>query len=381
MDSDKAVQKLRLRAAVHVFKQIALGGEHEPGSAQMLRLFDEFHELSMNSAISPRAWESWFSATAPTPHRRKMEALDVLAAKFLKRQSEAQQDATILQKDYFVEMVHGGLMRQLFACRTAKRVRDEVIAQASAYVPPSQLHLHFDAIEVASLSVGLGDMRWDEVKAVAATRILELLHERWGPRNGTVYLSFTPNSWFDCGTPGCSNDTIRGTILARFKPDLSQRYLERGASPDWERTGIAPDVSPIHIYKALFAIAADSNFLIGDRFSAWYMDLATAVLAMHALAWTDRYKTFGLAISDEVLFWAALNEVLFEPSGLEIDNLPLRAAMARCDARWTLDSYYVFARARESYNAELSSLGLTRQDVFSTAMSATQQHPLVYAVG
>jgi hypothetical protein len=164
----------------------------------------------------------------------------------------------------------------------------------------------------------------------------------------------------------------------RFKNDFFEKSLNARAIPDWNIAGIEADVSPLHIYKVLFSLAADSKFLVADRLAAWSLDLATSALAMHALAWTDRYTTFDQPISDELIFWCAFDDLFFKQESIDSDNQNFVGAMSRCNAKWGIDSFEVFLRARKTYLNELKDLGISESDVISTAMQATSVHPLIY---
>ena len=111
---------------------------------------------------------------------------------------------------------------------------------------------------------------------------------------------------------------------------------------------------------------------------AWSLDLATAALAMHALAWTDRFTTFDQPISDELLFWCAFDDLFFKQESIDSDNWDFVRAITRCNAEWRMNSFEVFLRARKIYHDELTDLGTSESEIIALAMQATSVHPLSY---
>lgn len=369
-----SIALLRLKFATNHFKRMMLGDLHVPGKAQTSTVFEALTGKAGENALTDRTWQSWFSNSPRVPKQEKIKTLDTLAASMNRGRPEE-----VLPVNIYSEMVHGGLTHYLLAPSKSKHPLDTLLARANNYQPLSPLHLHMDALEIDALIDGFGeDVPWTAVKAIGAQRILELLAERWGPRHGSVYSGFSSNlslRW-EAATPE-ERSKLR-EFYARFKPDLFEYFLNAKASPNWSQIGVDADVSPLHIYKVLFALAADAEFLVADRLVTWALDLATAALAMHALAWADRYTTFGLHITDELIFWAAFDGLLFNSEPLEPDNRELVAAMTRCSAEWNLAAVETFLRARETYHSELSELGVSVNEVFAVAMQATKVHCLVY---
>jgi len=154
--------------------------------------------------------------------------------------------------------------------------------------------------------------------------------------------------------------------------------MQAGAKPNWIKTGCGPDVAQNHIYKLLFALAADPEFLVEDRLHAWVLDLATSSLAMHALAWTDRYNTMAHQNTDEQLFWGAFHEIFFGSEPLETGGWNLLAAIACWDADWGTETFELFCAARDIYRSRLSDGGISFEEVISASMQARIGHPIVY---
>lgn len=266
-----------------------------------------------------------------------------------------------------------------FSCKKASKSKHPLISlrdRAESYKPISALHLHLDAIEVSALAEGYGDIPWETVKQIGAERILNILTDRWSPRHGSIYseLSSELRLKWDAASPEEQSE-IRKNI-ARFRPDRFESIIKARAIPDWNITGIDADISSQHIYKALFSLAADSKFLVADRLEAWSLDLATAALAMHALAWTDRFTTFDQPISDELLFWCAFDDLMFRNESIDLDNRDFVGAMTKCNSDWSPESFGLFLSARETYHGELKEVGISASEVIDIAMQATQIHKL-----
>lgn len=371
------IGQLRFRYAINHFKHLVLDDLHVPGKPQTDSVLDVLEKLTDKPPFSGRTWQDWFSKTPPIPKIGKVKALDELAGRLLLARGDVDSPGKI-PEGTFAEIVHGGLMRSLLAPTKSKKVLHTLIGRANDYEPMSAIHLHLDAIEAAAWVENFEGLPWAAVTAIATQRILELLAERWAPRYGSLYDTFFSDfqlQW-DAADPE-ERKNIRESC-ARWKPDPFDRLMQKGAQPDWRKTGCGPDIAPTHIYKLLFALAADPHFLVKDRLSAWFLDLTTSALAMHALAWTDRYTTMGHRVTDEMLYWAAFDEILFGSEPLEDDGWAVSSAMEYSQAEWTYESFGIFCKARMMYHDSIIDGGLSVKDVISVAMSARREHPLVY---
>lgn len=368
------IAALRLRVAINLFKHIILGNLHVPGKHQTSAVFDAIAGKVGECALSGKTWKSWFSDHPQVPKINKITLLDQLVASFSGLTGYRKNDGPTLLSD----LVHGGLMQCMLAPSKTKHQLTTLIERASNYQPASPLHLHIDSVEVDVLVDGFCDVPWEVVKEIAAQRILKLLSERWGPRHGSVYSSFSSDMRLQWDAASLEERAKIRESCARLKPDLFENFMNVVPQPDWSKTGIKADVSHSHIYKTLFSLAADSNFMIADRLSSWSLDLATSALAMHALAWTDRYQTFGVRVTEEVLFWAAFSQFLFSSQVPEFDKSGLLPAMDRVEAQWDLASVQTLLGARETYHAILGELGVAPTDVFTVAMQGASAHPLIY---
>jgi hypothetical protein len=375
-----SIEMLRVKVAVNHFKRLLLGDMHIPGKAQEISTFEELEKDHDAVEISGRAWSNWFSNPDVVPKVDKVKELDRLASASIRLDSKNGLKDKHLPANSFYHMIHGGLVSKMKSSRS-KQPLIAMKDRAENYRPDSALHLHLDAVEVCALSVGHGDIPWETVKKIGAETILRLLAEKWGPRGGSVYSELSSDLRLEWNAASTEKRASIRKSYARLVPDVFDRHLDTSAIPDWGITGIDNDISALHIYKALFCLAADSEFLVADRLEAWSLDLATAALAMHALAWTDRYTTF--LISDELFFWSAFDSLFFRFSTEAIDsgNHEILEAMNRCNAEWGLDSFDVFSHARKIYHEELIQLGISVNDVNELAMRATKIHPLVYRGG
>lgn len=377
------IKRLRFQAAINMFKRYLLGGRHIPGKAQVPAVFRALEACNSNAPVTPKTWENWFSKKKQSlPKPGKMRVLDKVAENAIRVPEGRDRELQALPPEMFSAMVDGGLVSAMLALTEAKRATPLLKERAAAYLPLTPWHLHLDALEVETIVDGFEDVTWEEVKAIAATRILEVLDDLWGPRHGAAYAAL-PSSfrlkWESADE--AERASIRSSFVGR-KPVLFNYFMNRVAHPDWERAGIEEDAPAIHIYKTLFAIAADTEFLVADRLSEWSMGLATAALAMHSLAWTNRYRTFGFPGGGvERVFWCAFDMILFGTEPVEDIERYVVNAMNCCNAQWSEDSFTLLLKARETYQSELAALGILLNDVRSATMQTQQVHRLKYTSG
>lgn len=128
----------------------------------------------------------------------------------------------------------------------------------------------------------------------------------------------------------------------------------------------------------MFCVGADATFLVADRLAAWSLDLATASLALHALAWTRRHLTFGARVTDDAVLWMACDELFF------LAEMPTEAdwvlaATELCDpADWDQGSLQTLFNGGGAYRSELGSLNVTPSEVRSIAMHVRAAHPRIF---
>lgn len=327
------------------------------------------------------------------PKAGALRALDAVARRAIRWSLPNGNIEQALPPGFYQDLIDGGLLRTLLAKTGAGEFGHVLRSRATAYKPLSAWHLHFDALELRAFSSDHLDVSWAEIIRVAATRILELLHELWRPGDGRIYRqlsSDTRRGW------SAASEAERLAIrerFSRFVPDQFDASMNAGASPSWERVGVGPDVPVAHVHRLLFSIGADTEFLEGDRLSAWALDLATSGLAAHALAWTDRYRVLGHQITEERLFLGAIDALLLtsaptevaylsgetvEAQHLDSIDLVLSSAMSRCDSDWCHSGVTGLHRARAAYMTEMTVLGISLADIEYVSRAAQRDKNLEY---
>ena len=202
---------------------------------------------------------------------------------------------------------------------------------------------------------------------------MEILHELWRPRDGRIYAALSSDTRRQWDSASAEERIAIRERFSRFRPGRYEACMREGASPSWHVVGVGADVHPVHAHRLLFSIGADTEFLQGDRLSAWALDLATAGLASHALAWTDRYRLFGRQVNEERVFLAAIDALMLTGPSVGPENetvtecearhfveieRELDAAMACCESDWRHGGMTGLAGARTSYLNELRELGI-----------------------
>lgn len=373
------IAALRMKVAVNHFKHLLLGDLHIAANHQETAVLNALGKRCKDVKME-KTWRSWFAYRQIIPRVGTIEKLDELASCAIRVASKRAGDEEELPSGFFKELVHGGLVKMMMLASKSKYPLIALRDRAESYKPISPLHLHLDAIEVSALSEGYGDISWETVKRIGAERILNILTDRWGPRNGTVYSEFTSDLSLEWAAADSDRRVEIRNGYARFKPDLFENDLNQAPRPAWAKTGVGVDVPPSHIYKALFSMASDTRFLKADRLVSWSLDLATAALAMHALAWSDRYTTFDELMPDELIYWIAFEQIFFRSESLDARNTEIIRAMSQLDAEWNEETFSIFNRAREIYQGELMVFGVTANKVLDAAMLATQVHPIRYSL-
>ena len=125
-------------------------------------------------------------------------------------------------------------------------------------------------------------------------------------------------------------------------------------------------------------MAGDFDFLKAERKHAWAFDLATAALLMHALAWTDRYQTFGFRVESEQICWWTLSTMFFALHDDDWEARNVKATMNHLRIPWSDQLHQVLRDGRVSYLDEINDLGLDVASLVAVARYATDVHQLVY---
>lgn len=368
---------LRRKGAANLFKSVVLGAKNVAGKHQTQAMINAMPKQFATAAIFDKSWKTWFgNGFQSSPQDKSVAVMDQIARVMQSVSPDFDRFQLPSHPHFYAELSRGGLMARLLQPTEAADRLAVLIARANDYEPVSALHLHFDAIEAAAWFDAFGDVPWAVVTAVASRRILELLHDRWGPRHGSLYDRFESDFSFEWRMADSEKKREIREFTARFKPDLFDYCMKPGVRPDWNFVGCSRDIAADHVYKLLFALAADPKFLNERRLPIWSLDSATASLAMHGLAWVDRYNTMALGGPEELHYWSALHAVFFtvEP----FDYFEIGPAVGCSSANWQQESLSCLMRARESYHSLLHSLDISPQQISAAVMNVRRQHPLIY---
>lgn len=372
------VKHLRLIFAINYLKSLVLEGKHVAGQPQSGALFRVIEPLFVKVPFSARMWEQWFLYGGKiSPQLGTAGALDEIYG-YIVAPGRPEERRDVVAKGFFSKLVRGGLLDQMAKRCKSKEVLSVLRQRAADYEPLSPIHLHFDALDVASWCGDFQTVPWEDVVRVGAMRVLDLLAQRWSPRGGGAYAGFKSDfrlKW------EAADSQARIEIREAEKmvmPDMFEKRMATGAFPDWSKVGCDDDIAPVHIYKLLFALAADPDFLVEDRFDAWFLDFATASLAMRALAWTDRYTTMGAHLADELLFWNAFHKIFFGTDPLDSDGWGITPAMKCIRAYWSESSLECFSRARAAYHETLAVSGISSMQIVHCLDRVRADYPLIY---
>lgn len=319
--------------------------------------------------------------------------LDEVASRAFRWITPNDGDQRTLPEHFYVDFLGGGLLRCLLAPTDSSEVVSVLRSRAASYQPMSAWHLHFDALELRAHSDNFAGVPWEEVVRIGAGRVMELLHELWRPRDGRIYSALSSDTRRQWDLASAEERLAIRERFSRFRPDRYEACMREGASPSWQIAGVGSDVHAAHAHRLLFAIGADTEFLQGDRLSAWALDLATAGLAAHALAWTDRYRLFGRQVNEELLFLAAIDALMLTAPSVGPENetvgdrdarhfveieRELSAAMACCASDWRHGGMTGLQSARVVYANELRELGISIGDMEQASRAAQLRRPLEY---
>lgn len=365
------IQSLRLTAAVNEFKQALLKDLHIPGKPQTSATFELLASLPEGALFTGRTWESWFSKSPVVPKIGSASKLDALARYAGISFSDA-------EPRFLEKLIYGGLAAEMAGAGAGRDLRLTLLMRAEKYRPASPLHLHLDAIELGTMSDNFQEAGWEDTLAIGARRILSLIHERWCPRKGTVYMTFPSQlriAWDAADQKGRSEVE---SFYAGWRRELLEHALDACAKPNWSDLNVDMDISPQHVCRLLLGLVPDADFLQGARLKAWALDLATAGLALHALAWSDRYNTMGAKITIEQILWAAISKIFFSEAELDDDDFEIASAMEEIYGCILPSFIETFLRGRREYQAQISQLGVSVPSLMQVVMRIRQIHPLVY---
>jgi hypothetical protein len=219
---------------------------------------------------------------------------------------------------------------------------------------------------------------WETVKRLGAQRILEIVHERWNPRTGYVYGQLSSDIHLSKLGAVSSGQTV-DPKWARAVNEMAVAHLSaKQPSPDWHALQIDEGIAVQHVYKLMFALAAERDFLVRDRFDQWWLDAATSALAMYAHAWTSRYECFGMRLSDEKMDWGLFDTLFLHESrfnAVNIQFLPMLRWKGGAGRVWL---YRTLIEAGRRYRSYLESLGIRVENVRELTLRGSLNHPVRY---
>lgn len=350
-------RRLRQPATINLFKLGVLGESHVPGEHQANQVMQAFAEAGLADGLDARTWKGWFGPSARRARSDGVMALDRFVDVERDRRRNQFPDAAPTSQ-FFKALLDGGLAKQLLAPTEAKQPATALAQRALEYEPLSAIHLHFDAIEAVAMSDGNGVVRWEEIKALASRRIMELLHQRWSPRHGTVYSELTPTLELKLLEADAAEQDRIAQRYERMKGGLFEIHKNLPPQPSWRTVGVSSDIPAEHAHKLLLALCADDEFLVADRFENWVLDFVSAGLAMHAAAWSDRYQTHGASFTPEMIIWRAIALLFFSDEPQEVVRDGLIAALEESSGGVTDEALELLHRAGRWYRRWLSDLGL-----------------------
>lgn len=368
-------REIRQPAIINFFKAMVLKERHEPGLPQATAIQDSLAQAGLADTLDMRTWRGWFGDSPRRARRDSVAALDRYLDVMRDPARYAFPNASPTSQ-FFRDMLEGGLATDLLEPTAAKQPDLALAARAQAYAPRSALHLHLDAIEAAAMSDGNDTVSWEQLKGLAATRVLELLFARWSPRHGTVFRHSTPA--MELTRRGASHAKSDDPRSSDKDADVRERFRCRPCHPNWSLAGIESDIAPTHVQRLLLVISADTHFLVEDRFEAWSLDLVSAGIASYALAWSDRFHTFGVQFTPEMIFWKAIEGLYFGNEPEDVVGHALADALDLIEADRPVESIDTLWRSREWYHRFLTSLGISLTNVRELVHRCWHVRPLTF---
>ena len=394
-----AISRLRVAVTLNHFKRLILGDQHVPGVAQRTTLFNALalgrttHELKdyADNADAPpeakfgmtatsRSWESWFGSQEVRPKDHHIESLNKGAVAWLKSPDLPVGQAQTLPERFYEKLFSGGLSKAMLSDVRSSDPAQILKSRAAAYFPASALHLHLDALELLSYRGSLPKLANEKIVAIAGARIFELLYLRWGDTDATdkwksVYSQLPSEKLAEWDTL-LEADRERRLAEPAFvwqEDPVAAMRRSLARRPSRALLGSEADATPGRIYRLLFAIGADSEFLGDDAVAAWALDLASAGAAAIALYFAGNpyvaphREQVIIAAIDSLLFGCHIDGVASEHRahlwGGNVDEM-LRAAMSKLDANWGAAGTTSYYAARKSYRTEMHELGFDVEDVY-----------------
>ena len=393
------IAQLRLRMTLNHFKRLLLGEAHVPQAAQGRSLFDELAkrdnptqrrvyiedeearpEQKFGMKADARTWDSWFKSPNASPKAASITALDDVALDWLMADRTRGTAPKLLTSGFYRELAFGGLLKTMLEDVRSADPRKILRNRAATYEPVSTLHLHVDALELLNCRESIHGVSQEEIVAIGGARIFDVLFSWWGAMEypgvlQSAYAGFRSEereAWKGLSDADRERRRLDPAFVWQDDPEgaVQASLLHK---PDLALLGREAQAVPARIYRLLFSIGCDSEFLRDDVLTRWALDLATAGAAAVALFYVnDPY----VSPHEEQVILNAIDAVMF---GRHVDGVAaeyrsnlwggdvaeaLRAAMENCQADWDIAGNSNFFRARQAYRAELHALGIDVDDLY-----------------
>ncbi len=393
------IAQLRLRMTLNHFKRLVLGQVHVPKLAQGRALFGELAkgdnptprrayleneqarpEQKFGMDVDPRTWDSWFKSPSARPKTTNITALDDVALDWHRAGRSPSAPPELLKGSFYRELVFGGLLKKMLTDVRSDDPRKIIQGRAAEYEPVSPLHLHVDALELLNFRESIPDVSQEEIVAIGGARIFDILFSWWGALEypgilQSAYAGFWSEereAWKGLSDADRERRRLDPAFVWQDDPEAAvQASLLH--KPNRTLLGQEAQAVPARIYRLLFAIGCDSDFLREDVLPRWALDLATAGAAAVALFYGNNPY---LRPHEEQLILNAIDAMMF---GRHVDGVAaehranlwggdvvevLRGAMNSCQVDWGLSDNSNFYRARQAYRAELLALGIDVDDIY-----------------
>ena len=366
-----SIEKLRLKITINLFKRYLLKDLHVANKPQSNSLFAIFDHLNTGTILTERTWQSRFSSTQVIPKILKMKELTKIY-----RALNYEIDG-LFSNDNFEQLALSSFAKNYSSLPTSNIRSPKIL---SGFESISSLGLFLDAVQLSAISYNTSESNFINLIEQCGHAILQEIYLRWAPRHGSIYTKFPSSlkvAWDSADLIERENLERR---FERFKPNLFNYQYNLPNQPKASLFRQFSDISAQHIYKYLFSLSNDPDFLTGYKLKVWIFDLATAAFAMHAVAWADRYKTFGYALSQEMIYWGAFQELFINPTQIEDEYEFLELALIDCSGRFNLTQIELLKSAKLLYQNELEELGSSIHEVASLVMQLRKNYPMKYKI-
>lgn len=341
--------QIRRIAACNLVKMACLGNQNMHGQHQsklILPILEEFSERG--DPLDQRTWCSWLKGE----RQLKAKNVDLLDHVFESK----------TKKKNFIK----GLI-EAWQPEDARRIMDWPI------------HLHFDALDAASYCGGNNDNEWRMEKQRRAESVFHQLHEAWNPTYGWVYSTFRSDLAIKYENADIEERARLKSLCAKFKPDLFNYQMKIKPGPSHELTYTYDLFSPANIWKFLFSLTADQDFLIEERLERWSIDLASASAALYGNAYSRRYETFGSVYPPEEVHFINGADDLFWNQDTDLDTVLWRLGIGdQYEREYVAESFAPLWNARNIYRELMSDLGISIQAIANLMQEQWKARPLVF---